>query len=304
MLKRYVLPAVAAALLLAAAGHAAAAVKVFACEPEWAALAREIGGDRVTAYAATHARQDPHHIRARPSLVAKIRRADLVFCSGAGLEVGWLPLLLQRGGAGIQPGKPGHLTASDHVAIIEKPVSIDRSLGDLHPEGNPHVHLDPRNILAIAETLRQRLAAVDPSGATHYAERLKTFTASWSAAMAGWQPRVAALRGQPVFVHHKFWSYLLQWTGLREVGTLEAKPGIAPSVAHLESLLAVARTTKVRAVLRTPYDDDGPSDWLTGRTSIPVLELPATVERDAGPGALAAYFDQLLAGLEKGLGRQ
>lgn len=302
MIHRLVLPAVAAALLLATAGRADAAVNVFACEPEWAALAREIGGDRVTAYAATHARQDPHHIRARPSLVSKIRRAKLVFCSGAGLEVGWL--LLHRASGDVQPGKPGHLMASDHVAVIEKPVSIDRSLGDLHPEGNPHVHLDPRNIVTIAETLQQRLAAVDPAGADHYASRLKAFTASWSAAMAGWTQRAAALRDQPVIVHHKFWSYLVGWMGLREVGTLEAKPGIAPSVGHLESLLATTRSVKVRAILLTPYDDDGPAEWLSGRAGIPVLELPATVDRDVGPGALAAYFDTLLANLEAAIGRQ
>ena len=304
MFNRCVLPVVAAAMLLVTTGSAGAAVKVFACEPEWAALAREIGGERVTAYAATHARQDPHHIRARPSLVAKIRRAKLVICSGAGLEVGWLPLLLQRGGRGIQPGTSGHLMTSDHVEVIEKPISIDRSLGDLHPEGNPHVHLDPQNMLRLAKVVSQRLSTIDPAGASHYAGRLQRFTEAWSAEMVGWQKRAAALKGQPVIVHHKFWSYLLQWIGLQEAGTLEAKPGIAPSVAHLDSLLSIVRTIKVRAVLRTPYDDDGPSNWLTSRTSIPVLELPATVERDAGPGALAAYFNQLLARLETGLGRQ
>ncbi|MDD9906000.1 MAG: zinc ABC transporter substrate-binding protein [Rhodospirillaceae bacterium] len=304
MLKNFVLPAVAAALLLAAAGPANAAVKVFACEPEWAALAREIGGDRVTAYSATHARQDPHHIRARPSLVAKIRRAGLVVCSGAGLEVGWLPLLLQRGGGGIQAGKPGHLMTSGHVEVIEKPVSIDRSLGDLHPEGNPHVHLDPRNILSLAETLSKRLSAIDPSGASHYADRLNGFTASWKAAMARWAPRAAALRDVPVVVHHKFWSYFIRWTGMRQTGTLEAKPGIPPSVSHLEALLASTRESNVRAILRTPYDDTDPAEWLSSRAGVPVVELPATVDREAPPGALAAYFDDVLSRLEKAIGQR
>ncbi|MFT6579699.1 MAG: zinc/manganese transport system substrate-binding protein [Alphaproteobacteria bacterium] len=304
MLYRYIFPVVATAFLLATTDRADAKVNVFACEPEWAALAREIGGERVSAYAATHARQDPHHIRARPSLVAKIRRADLVFCSGGGLEVGWLPLLLQRGGGGIQPGKAGHLMAADHVDVIEIPVSIDRSLGDLHPEGNPHVHLDPKNIPGLAETLRRRLTVIDPAGTDHYAQRLETFTATWSAAMAGWRRRAAALQGQPVIVHHKFWSYLLHWTGLRETGALEAKPGIPPSVKHLEYLLSITRTSKVRAIIRTPYDDDAPSDWLAGRTGIPIVELPATVDRDAAPGDLAAFFDDLLARLESGLERR
>lgn len=304
MLLRFFLPVVATALLLASAGPAFAAVKVFACEPEWAALAREIGGSRITTYAATHARQDPHHIRARPSLLAKIRRANLVICSGAGLEVGWLPLLLQRAGGGVQPGTPGHLMAADYIDVIEKPVSIDRSLGDLHPEGNPHVHLDPRNIPTIARILSNRLSKIDPSGSGHYASHLKRFAASWSAAVAGWTQRAATLRGTPVVVHHKFWSYFVQWIGLQETGTLEVKPGIPPSVKHLELLLVNTRSTGVRAILRTPYDDKEPSDWLAARTGVPVIELPATVDREAPTGALAKFFDGLLNQLEAVIGQR
>ena len=298
MAMRIFLSVVATALLLATTGQAFAKVKVFACEPEWAALAREIGGSRVTAYSATHAQQDPHHIRARPSLLAKIRRANLVFCSGAGLEVGWLPLLLQRGGSGLQAGAAGHLMAADYIEVIEKPISIDRSLGDLHPEGNPHVHLDPHNILILARTLSERLSEIDPSGVSHYAKHLARFVASWSAALADWTQRAAKMRDKPVVVHHKFWSYLLRWTGLRETGTLEVKPGISPSVKHLESLLVNTQSTGVRAILRNPYDDKEPSDWLADRTGIPVIELPATVERGALPGALRKYFDELLDRLE------
>ena len=304
MLRRYVFPAVAAAVLLASAGRAAAVVNVFACEPEWAALAREIGGARVAAFSATHARQDPHHIRARPSLVARIRRADRVFCSGGGLEVGWLPLLLQRGGAGIQPGAVGHLMASAHVEMVEIPVSIDRSLGDLHPEGNPHVHLDPHNMPILARTLRDRLAALDPAGADYYAERFESFDAAWADALAGWTRRAAPLRDVPVIVHHKYWSYFMRWIGLREIGTVEAKPGIPPSAKHLESLLAASAGADIRAILRTPYNDAKPSDWLSGRTGVRVIELPATVDRDARPGALMAYFDDLLTRLEAGIGRR
>src|SRR5437588_11111701 len=130
---------------------ASAALNVFACEPEWAALAQELGGDKVSIYSATPARQDPHRIEARPSLIARIRGANLVVCSGSELEVGWLPLLLtQSGNDRIQPGSPGFLEASQFVIKLEVPRVVDRSLGDIHPAGNPHVHLDPRNIARVA----------------------------------------------------------------------------------------------------------------------------------------------------------
>lgn len=287
-----------AALVTAVPSPVFASVNIFACEPEWAALAREIGGERVEAYSATHANQDPHHIRARPSLIAKIRRADLVFCSGAGLEVGWLPLLLQRGGAAVQPGERGHFMAAAHVEVFEKPVILDRSLGDLHPEGNPHVHLDPRNIVLLARELAARLSAIDPAEAEFYAQRLRRFEASWSTSMEGWNARAKALSGAPVIVHHKSWSYLLRWIGLQETAVLEAKPGIPPSPAYLGDLLKRTRSQPAKVILRTPYDYAAPSEWLSQRTNVAALELPLTVDRDAGVGALAELFEHLLSRLE------
>src|SRR3979411_1887215 len=136
---------------------AAAALNVFACEPERSALAGELGGDKVATYSATTALQDPHRLEAKPSLIARIRSADLVICSGSELEVGWLPLLLtQSGNDRVQPGQPGYLEASQFVFRLEVPKVIDRSLGDIHPAGNPHIHLDPRNIARGAEVLPSR----------------------------------------------------------------------------------------------------------------------------------------------------
>ena len=162
----------AAVLLMAAPISAVAKVRVFACEPEWASLAEAIGGEYVETYAATHARQDPHHIRARPSLIAKMRQADLVLCSGASLEAGWLPSLLQKAGnARVQPGGEFHLLAAETVPVLEIPETVDRSMGDIHPEGNPHVHLNPHNIPIVAEALTQRLQALDPANAANIRKR-------------------------------------------------------------------------------------------------------------------------------------
>src|SRR3982751_6845999 len=142
---------------------AQAALNIFACTPEWGALAKELGGDKATVYVATTALQDPHRIEARPSLIARARSADLAVCTGAELEVGWMPLVqTQSGNPKIQAGQPGYFEATSGVALLEKPAKVDRSMGDVHPAGNPHVHLDPRNIARIAQALGERMAALDP----------------------------------------------------------------------------------------------------------------------------------------------
>jgi zinc/manganese transport system substrate-binding protein len=279
---------------------AAADLQIFACEPEWAALAREVGGDKVDAFSATHARQDPHHIRARPSLISKIRRADLVFCSGADLEVGWLPLLLRRGARSVvQPGTAGYLMAADHVPVLEKPAIVDRSLGDVHPGGNPHVHLDPRNLLTLADELAQRLIELDPLNSKYYRTRLGSFKKNWKAAMDRWSIRIRKLSGLQIFVHHKSFTYLNNWIGLNEVNTLEVKPGIPPTASHLNDLLKTALSSNVKVILRAPYDPVDASEWLSSKSGIPELVLPYTVKKAAAPGELSLMFDKTIALLEK-----
>tara|TARA_E500000331_G_scaffold140829_1_gene137619 strand:+ start:1567 stop:2439 length:873 start_codon:yes stop_codon:yes gene_type:complete len=278
----------------------AAGLQIFACEPEWAALARDVGGDKVNAFSATHARQDPHHIRARPSLVAKIRRADLVFCSGADLEVGWLPLLMRRGArSGVQPGTAGYLMAAEHVPVLEKPTVVDRSLGDVHPGGNPHVHLDPRNLATLANELTRRLINLDPPNTEYYRSRLDAFQKSWKTAMDRWTLRTSKLSGLRIIVHHKSFSYLNNWIGLNQVATLEVKPGIPPTASHLKDVLQAARSQKVKVILRAPYDPADAAEWLSSKTGIPALMMPYTVEKAGPPGALVELFDRTVTLLEK-----
>jgi len=157
-----------AALSFASFSLSSAAISIFACEPEWSALAQELGGDKVSVYSATTALQDPHRIEARPSLIARVRSADLLVCTGAELEIGWLPLLLtQSGNSRIQLGSPGYFEASQYVPKIEVPATIDRSLGDVHASGNPHIHLDPRNVAKVADALAERLNQLDPANARY-----------------------------------------------------------------------------------------------------------------------------------------
>jgi len=276
--------------------HAAAETRVFACEPEWAALAEEIGGDDVVVYSATHGRQDAHHIRARPSLISQIRRADLIFCSGAELEVGWLPVLMQRGARqAVQPGQPGHLMAADHVEILERPDVLDRSLGDIHPSGNPHVHLDPSNVERIAAELAARLERIDPDNAAAHRARLASFRDRWADSTERWRALAADLRGMKVIVQHKAWPYLVRWAGLRRVASLERVSGVPPTVSHLQDVLERARGAGVKAILRAPYEPRDAADWLAERTGIPVVELPYTVGGQPEVDDLFALFDVTLS---------
>lgn len=270
-------------LLLAAAFalvalQAQAALNVLACTPEWGALAKEIGGDKVNVYTATTALQDPHRIEARPSLIARARSADLMVCTGAQLEIGWVPLLqTQSGNPKIQVGQPGYFEAASAVSLIERPASVDRSLGDVHPAGNPHLHLDPRNIARVASALAERMASLDGAQAAHYQSREKDFLKRWNEATARWEQQAAPLKGMAVVLYHRDLSYLVQWLGMREAGALEPKPGLPPSTAHLTELVERLKRAPAKAIVRSAYNDPRPAEWLAERTRTPAVVLPYTV---------------------------
>jgi zinc/manganese transport system substrate-binding protein len=288
-------------LLTAAFAAPALALNVFATVPEWGALARELGGGDVTVYTATTALQNVHRIQARPSLIAKYRQADLVVATGADLESGWLPALAEKGNnPRVRPGAPGFFEAFRHVTMLEVPQSVDRSMGDVHPYGNPHIQTDARNLLAIAGPLAERMAQLDPGHAAGYRARHAQFAEKWRAATARWEARAKPLAGVPVVTTHRDSPYLFAWLGLREVATLEPKPGLPPSAGHLEKVLGVLKAQPARMALRAAYQDPKPAQWIAERAGIPVVELPFTVGGAAGADDLYGYFDvtieRLLAG--------
>lgn len=281
-----------------------AALKVFTCEPEWAALAQELGARDVDVYSASTALQDVHKVQARPSLIAKFRQAGLVVCTGAELEIGWFPALVDKANnPAVRPGTPGYFEASRYVKMLEVPSSVDRALGDVHPYGNPHVHTSPANILPIAQALAERLAELDPTHAAGYAQRREDFRKRWEPALAGWTRRAAALKGVPVISHHKTWVYLYDWTGIRELATLEPKPGIPPSGAHLEKLLALVKAQPVKMVVHSSYEDARASEWLSQRAGIPVVQLPFSVGGAPGTDDLFGYYEVLLTRLLDAAGK-
>jgi zinc/manganese transport system substrate-binding protein len=279
-----------------------AGLNIFATVPEWGALAREIGGDKVNVYTATTAFQDPHRIEAKPSLLAKARQAQLVIAVGADLEVGWLPLVLRdSGNAAIQPGQPGYFEAAAWVRRLDVPTVLDRAHGDVHPGGNPHIQLDPRNVLKVGEALSARMAELDAANAPAYQAGFRTFSGKWQAAMTRWEKEAAPLRGVAVLVHHQSFVYLSNWLGMKEVGSLEPKPGIEPSSGHLTGLLARQQTTPARMVLRAAYQQEGPSQWIAGKAGIPAVLLPFTVGGTPEARDLFGLYDDTVQRLLKGL---
>jgi zinc/manganese transport system substrate-binding protein len=286
------------AFALPATSPALAALNIFACTPEWGALSKEVGGDKANIYVATNALQDPHRVEARPSLIARARSADLVVCTGAQLEIGWLPLVLtQAGNPKIQVGQPGYFEAAQHVVMLDVPTSVDRAQGDIHPAGNPHLHLDPRNIAKVAVALSERMAQLDPPEAANYRARTKAFIERWQQAIARWEKEAAPLRGMPIIVYHKNMTYLIAWLGMRELGALEPKPGLPPTASHLSDLLVQLQRDPAKAIVLAAYNDPRGGDWLSEHAKVRVLILPFTVGGSDKAKDLFGLFDDTIARL-------
>jgi zinc/manganese transport system substrate-binding protein len=280
---------------------ACAAINVFATVPEWGALVDELGGDKVRIYTATNALQDPHHVEAKPSLIARARSADLVVATGAELEIGWLPLVLQQAGnPKVQPGKPGYFEAAPFVTLLDKPTRLDRAEGDVHAAGDPHIQTDPRNIALVAAPLAARLAEIDPPNAAYYQSRYKAFADRWTVSIAKWEKEAAPLKGVAIIVQHKAFTYLIAWLGLKEVASLEPKPGIEPTTAHLSEVLEIVQRQPVKMVLRAAYQSDRASQWIAERAKINAVALPFTVGGDDSAKDLTAFYEDTIQRLLKG----
>jgi zinc/manganese transport system substrate-binding protein len=274
---------------------AQAALKVLATTADWGSLATELGGDKVNVYTATSALEDVHFVNAKPSLVARARTADVVVANGADLEIGWLPVLLQESGnTKIQPGAPGYFEATAFVRLLDVPTAVDRSQGDIHPLGNPHIQLDPRNVAAVAKGLTARLAAVDPANAAYYQARGADFQGRWQQAITRWTAQGAKLKGVPVVVIHTDQRYLLNWLGMVQLATIEPKPGVPPSAGYLADLVTRLSASKPTMILRNAYNDPKAVDWLSQKVGAPVVLLPFSVGGTPEAKDLFGLFDDTL----------
>lgn len=296
--RRWLLAAAALAVLPA---PAEAALRVVATVPGLAALAQEVGGDRVAAESLSKGVADPHFVDANPMLAVKLRNADLLLDVGLELEVGWLPpLVTQSRNPDIQPGGKRRLTAASAVQVLDVPAGpVDRSMGDLHPGGNPHFLVDPRRGLQVAAAIAARLSALDPAGAAVYQAHLADFRKKAEAAIAGWDAELAPLRGQKIFTQHRTLTYFLDWSGLVDAGELEPRPGVPPPPSHLAELVLLARKEGVKEIVVENYYDTRSAGVVAQHAGAKVVLVPGDVGGEPG---LSTYLDYVGAVVHRVVG--
>ncbi len=295
-----------ACLFIANAAHSGpqvATLNVFTCGPEWAALAKELGKDKLNIFSATTSMQDPHFIQARPALIARARQADLLICTGAGLEKGWLPLLIRKAAnRTIQPGNNGHFLAADFVRRLDIPRDLDRRHGHVHGGGNPHIHTSPEKILQVAVELKKRLIEIDAVNQAFYQKNFDAFKKHWQQSMEKWRQQATVLKDIKIITHHEYWAYLNDWTGMHLLTTLEPIPGVAPSSSHLARVKKQIADQEVKMIIHVDYISDRAATWVSERTGVPVVSLAATVDFQNGEN-LTTWFDgvieKLIAEVEK-----
>lgn len=276
---RKLIIALAMLMSLAPVRSAEAKLRVVTTIETFADLARKIGGDRVEVQALSHGYMDPHFVEAKPSLILTLNRADLLVYVGLDLEIGWLPpLVLGSRNERIQLGATGNLDASSKIPVLDIPTAkIDRSMGDIHPQGNPHYWLPPDNALIIAHEIADRLKALDGANASFFDGNLRSFEAEVARRRSIWEVQAAALRGLKVVTYHKSWTYLSRWLGLAEVGYVEPKPGIPPAPSHIAQIIGFMRQEHVKAVMVESFYPRNTAGLVADKAGARLLILPNDV---------------------------
>jgi ABC-type Zn uptake system ZnuABC Zn-binding protein ZnuA len=298
MKRRLILSLAVAALLAAVPVRAAGPLNVMAATEDLAAIAREVGGDKVSVDAMARGYQDPHFVEAKPSFVLKLNKADLLIVVGRELEIGWLPPLInQARNAKVQPGGAGYLDASLNAHILEIPTGqITRAMGDVHPAGNPHYWLEPGNGRSIAQSIQKKLAELDPADAAYFATRYADFDKRLAAAEQRWDAMMAPYKGTKIVTYHRSWPNFADRFGLNVIGYVEPKPGIPPSPSHTLDLIQEMKRQNVKVILVEPYFDLKTPNSVARETGAQVLVLAPSVgaEKD-----ITDYFKLFDHNLEK-----
>jgi zinc/manganese transport system substrate-binding protein len=290
---------------LAATLHApapASKLNVVTTTPDLGAIAREIGGDRVDVKSLAKATEDPHFVDAKPSHIVTLNRANVLVEGGAELEQGWMPPLLDNArNDKIAPGAAGRVTASTGIRMLEVPATLDRSRGDVHALGNPHFLIDPKNAKIVAASIAQHLTQVDPAGAATYAANLKKFNTEVDAKTVEWERTMAPFKGAKIVTYHNDFVYFADRFGLKIVETLEPKPGIAPSPAHLAQVIATMKETDAHVVLVQPYQNRKTAETVARQTGAVVLDVSQQPGAMKNADTYVAMMDNLVNTVANGL---
>ena len=293
---------ISAAAIAFVASTANAQIKVVATTPDLASLAREIGGNAVSVMALAKPTEDPHFVDAKPSHIVTLNRADVLIEGGAELELGWLPPLLESArNSKIASGSPGRVVASTGIRMLEIPTSFDRSKGDVHSLGNPHFLVDPLDAKIVAKNIATHFSQVDPKNASTYSANLAKFNSNVDAKTAQWTSALAPFKGAKLVTYHKDFLYFATRFGLTVVDELEPKPGIAPSPAHLASVIGTMKSQGVKVVLVQPYQNRRTAETVARQTGATVLDMPEQPGARANTPTYTAMMDNLVNTLVAGL---
>ena len=283
--------------LLVPTEDVSAKVRVVSSLPDLAAIAEEIGGDKVEVKSLSKGYQDPHFVDAKPSLILSLNRADLLLYTGLDLEIGWLPPLVTGArNSKILTGNIGNLDCSTLIPnILEMPTTkVDRSMGDIHPGGNPHYMRDPRNGIAVAKGIADRLKEIDPENASYYDEHLKDFVPRLTAKIKEWDEKLAPYKGTEIVTYHKSWVYFSDWAGFQEVGFVEPKPGIPPSPSHVADLIRKIQGMNVKLVIAESFYPQNTPALIAQKAGASFLTLPASVGGGDGINTYSDLFDVIV----------
>ena len=287
-------------LTLLTFGFAKAEINIVATYPYIASITKEIVKEKAYVDHLASGNLDPHFIVPKPSLSVKLRNADLLITNGAGLEVGWLvPLLNQASNRKINPDSNGFLDLSQYINLIEKPKDISRGMGDVHPEGNPHFHLDPYNVLIISQVITEKLCKLDSPNCDYYKNNLLHFKKRWNEKLSVWDSKMANFKGAKVYQHHKLYNYFLKRYGIISVGTIEPLPGIPPTAKHIGELIQKSKSENVSMILQDVYHPLKPAKYISEKTGLKIVILPHDVGAVQEAKDIFSLFDTIVERISK-----
>lgn len=275
-----------------------AKVNIVTSAADYAAIAKEIGGDQVEVVSLAKGYQDPHFVDAKPIFISKLNKADLLIYNGLDLEIGWLPVLIigARNSDIVSPDEIGHYNASVSIKnFLEVPTgTIDRSMGDVHPGGNPHFMLDPRNGVPVARSIAARLIRIDPENASLYERNFKNFVSTLKLKISDWETELAPFKGAKLVTFHQLWAYFIDWAGFEHAGTIEPKPGIPPTPSHTAAIIKTMERDNVKLIIAANYYPQKTASVIAQKTGAKFLSLPVSVEGRDGINTYIELFDTLV----------